>query len=89
MAAKCFQAVLNDAGVTAESNSDGGVLFLVCALGAALASDSSDDALSNPYSELRRRLVGCANGKRCQGLRQTGLENLIASLENRYASRPA
>ena len=87
MAAKCFQQILNDAGVTAESNSDGGVLHLVCALGVALAADASDDVLANPYSELRRRLVASANGKRSLGYQQTGLENLVASLENRWATR--
>jgi hypothetical protein len=88
MAAKCFQAVLNDSGVTAEtsSSSGGAVLYLVAALGAALAADSSDDVLSNPHAELKRRIIASAGGKRSLAY-QEHLERLLTSLEMRAATR--
>jgi hypothetical protein len=87
MAAKCFQAILNDSGVTAESDSGGGaVLYLVCALGAALAADSSDDVLTNPHAELKRRIVASAGGKRSRAY-QEHLEQLLTSLAMRADRR--
>ena len=80
MAAKCFQSALDRSQVTAEtSDTAGSLMFLVCAIGAAVAADGSNDLLPNVYSELKRRIVLASGGKRSVMYRD--LERLLTSLE--------
>ncbi len=80
MSAKCFSQALAQSQVSAETSDEAGsLLFLICAIGAAVAADGSDDVLPNIYSELKRRILLASGGRR--SAMYTTLERYLTSRE--------